>query len=103
MEFDTLTVSLFEAILNTTPLDERESDALQDAHMAYLAVLHETGKLQAAGPILGPNERTFRGLCIHRLPLEEVRALFEKDPLVRAGRLSVRVFTWSVPSGALSF
>jgi len=103
MEFETFTVSLLEARSNPEKLDEREADALQDAHMDYLATLHETDKLQAAGPFLNQQDRSIRGLCLHRIPPEEVRALFEKDPLVRAGRLSVRVLTWVVPKGALSF
>jgi hypothetical protein len=103
MEFDTVTVSLLERVPNAPTIDREESDVLQDAHMAYLASLHESGQLQAAGPFLGPGERVFRGLSLHRLPEEEVRALFEKDPLVRSGRLTVRLFTWVIPAGALQF
>jgi uncharacterized protein len=103
MEFDTFSVSLLEPGPDTSPIDERAASALQDAHMAYLATLHESGKLQAAGPILGASDRPYRGLCLHRLPAAEVRILFEQDPLVRAGRLTVRVLTWMVPRGAVEF
>jgi uncharacterized protein len=103
MEFDRLTVSLLEAGPNASRMDERKADALQDAHMAFLATLHESGKLQAAGPCLGAADRPLRGICLHRLPPEEVRALFERDPLVRAGRLKVQVLTWMVPKGAVEF
>jgi hypothetical protein len=103
MEFDTFSVTLLEAGPNTSKLEGREADALQDAHMAHLAMLYETGKLQAAGPILGDPDRPLRGLGLHRLSADAVRALFEDDPLVRAGRLTVRVLTWMVPRGAVVF
>jgi len=103
MEFDTLTVSVLEAAPNPPELDAKQADALQDAHMAYLASLHESGSLQAAGPFVTPPERTIRGICLHRLPSEEVLALFSKDPAVRAGTLTVRAFTWLVPKGAILF
>jgi len=103
MEFDTFTVSLLVARANSAKLAQPEADALQDAHMDFLASLHEAGKLQAAGPFLNPMDRSFRGMCLHRIPPEEVSALFDKDPLVRAGRLSVQVFAWAVPKGAIAF
>jgi uncharacterized protein len=103
MEFDTFSVVLLEAGPNRAPLDEREGNALQDAHMAHLAKLHASGKLQAAGPILDDPSRILRGVCLHALPATEVRSLFEEDPLVRAGRLSVRILTWAVPKGAVRF
>ncbi len=103
MEFDTFTVVLLEARPNAPALDEKKADALQDAHMEHLASLHEGGSLQAAGPFVYPPGSPIRGLSVHRLPLEEVRALYAKDPAVRAGRLAARIFTWMVPKGAVSF
>jgi uncharacterized protein len=103
MEFDTFSVTLLEAGPNTSKLTEAEADALQDAHMAHLSSLYEAGKLQAAGPFLGAPDRTHRGMCLARLPAEEVPALFVDDPLVRAGRLTVRALTWMVPKGAVGF
>ena len=102
MEFDTFTVSLLEARADSAKLSQPEADALQDAHMDLLASLHEAGKLEAAGPFLSPKDRSFRGMCLHRIPPEEVSTLFEKDPLIRAGRLSVQVFAWAVPKGAIA-
>ena len=103
MEFDTFTVTLLESAPGGRSLDAKEAAALQDAHMAFLAALHESGQLQAAGPLVDPPGSSFRGLCLHRLSAEEVRALFAKDPLVKAGKLVVRTFTWMVPTGAISF
>ncbi len=62
--------------------------------MAHLAELHEAGHLLAAGPLLGDD--TFRGS-------EVGRALKEQDPAVLAGRFSVTLLPWIVPSGAMSF
>ncbi len=103
MEFDTFTVSLLEARPDAPKLDAKDADRLQDAHMAYLATLHDMGHLQAAGPIVDPPGSPLRGISLHRLPLEEVRSLLEMDPAVKAGKLSVRFFTWVVPRGAVSF
>jgi uncharacterized protein len=103
MEFDSLTVVLLVAGPNAEKIDKRELDALQDAHMDNLATLHETGVLQAAGPISDPQGTSIRGLSIHRLPAQQVRPMYEKDPSVTAGRLTPQIFTWMVPKGAISF
>jgi len=103
MEFDTFTVALLETGSDTPSKNATETHALQDAHMDYLARLHEAGDLQAAGPLVIPPGSSIRGLCLCRLPTEAVRALLERDPLVRAGRLTVRIFSWMVPKGAISF
>ena len=103
MEFDSFTVSVLESVPNAPTLSEAESYALQDAHMAFLAGLHEAGDLQAAGPTVTPPDRTIRGFSIYRLPEDRVRELMAMDPAIRAGRLAVRIFTWLVPKGAVSF
>jgi uncharacterized protein len=103
MEFDTFTVVLLEARPDAPRLGENEANALQDAHMAHLATLHEDGNLQAAGPVVDPPGSSVRGLCLHRLPAEEVRRLLAEDPAVKAGRLTARILTWTVPKGAISF
>jgi uncharacterized protein YciI len=103
MEFDTYTVVFLEARSGGPPLDETKLNALQDAHMHHLATLQEAGQLEVAGPIVTPPERALRGVCISKLPPTEVQALFVDDPFVRAGRLTVRVFTWLVPKGMISF
>lgn len=57
--------------------------------------------MPAAGPLLGGD--TFRGLSILSVGSEEARALQEQDPAVLAGRFSVTILPWIVPSGAISF
>ena len=103
MEFDSFTLVLLVAGPNAEKIEPRELDALQDAHMDNLATLHESGMLQAAGPIVDPPGARFRGLSVHRLPPDQVRAFYEKDPSVRGGRLTPQIFTWMVPKGAISF
>jgi len=100
VEFDHLTVSLLILRPDAPELDEDAADALQDAHLAHLADLHEAGHLVAAGPL---SDEKFRGLSILRVDVEEARALKESDPAVQAGRFSVHVMPWMVPAGAISF
>ena len=61
MEFDRYTVSMLMLRADAPAFSEQEEAALQDAHMAHLADLHEAGHLLAAGPVLGPPDRERRG------------------------------------------
>ena len=103
MQFDTLTVALLILRPDAPNLDDEAAAALQDAHLAHLADLHEAGHLVAAGPLLGPPDREFRGLSLLRVGPEEALRLKEDDPAVRAGRFAVKVMPWMVPAGAVSF
>ena len=100
MEFDHLTVTLLVLKPDAPRLDEEAAAALQDAHMAHVADLHESGHLLAAGPL---SDEKFRGLSILRVDVDEARRLRESDPAVQAGRYSVEVMPWMVPAGAMSF
>jgi uncharacterized protein len=100
MEFDHFTFTLLVLRDDAPVLDEEGAAALQDAHLAHLADLHEAGHLLAAGPL---SDDKFRGLSILRTDVDEARALKEADPAVRAGRFSVEAMPWTVPSGAMSF
>jgi uncharacterized protein YciI len=103
MEFDRYTIALLILRDDAPKLDEPALDALQDAHLAHLAKLHEAGHLLAAGPLPGPSDRRLRGLCIFNGEPETARALEEQDPMVRAGRFAVEVLPWMVPRGAKQF
>jgi uncharacterized protein len=100
MEFDHLTVTLLVLRPDAPKLDEEAAAALQDAHMAHLADLHEQGHLLAAGPL---SDEKFRGLSILRVDVDEARRLREGDPAVQAGRYWVKAIPWTVPAGAMSF
>ncbi len=103
MEFDRFTVALLVLRPDAPKLDEQAENALQDAHMAFLADLHKAGHLLAAGPLLGMADREFRGLSILSVDPERALALEREDPAVRAGRYDVRVFHWIVPKGTMAF
>jgi uncharacterized protein YciI len=100
MEFDQLTITLLVLRPDAPQLDEEAAAALQDAHIAHLADLHESGHLLAAGPL---SDDKFRGLSILRVDVDEARRLRESDPAVQAGRYSVKAMPWMVPAGAMSF
>src|SRR5260370_32268706 len=101
MQFEQCTIALMMLRQDAPVLDEPAAAALQDAHMAHLADLHEAGYLVAAGPLLGPSDREFRGLSILNVDPERARALKEQDPAVRARRFSLQIFPWFLPAGAL--
>jgi len=103
MEFDRFSIALLVLRPDRPRLDKEAESALQDAHMAYLAELHEAGYLLAAGPLLGRSDEAFRGLSILNVEPEKARALKEQDPAVRAGRFSVKILPWIVPRGAMHF
>ena len=96
MGFDEYTISLL--VSGPTPI----TDALQDAHLAHLASLHDAGSLLAAGPLSDPTGE-LRGLSILSVPVDEALRLKEADEAVRAGVFSVRVMPWKIPSGGMSF
>lgn len=103
MEFDHFTVTLLVRPPDAPELDDDAASAVQDAHLAYLAELHEAGHLLAAGPLPGAADRRLRGMCILRVDAERARELSERDPAVRAGVFAVEVLPGMVPSGAIAF
>jgi uncharacterized protein len=103
MRFDQFSVALLRLRPDAPQLSDEDAAALQDAHLAHLAELHEQGYLLAAGPLLSGPSGEFRGLSILNVDADRARELAEADPGVRAGRFSVLVLPWMVPSGAMSF
>jgi uncharacterized protein YciI len=100
LQFDHYTIALLILRPDAPELDDDAAAALQDAHMAHLADLHEAGHLLAAGPLA---DERFRGLTILNVEPERARELKEQDPAVRIGRFSVKVMPWMVPAGAMTF
>lgn len=101
MRFDNFSIVLLVRRADAPRLDEQAADALQDAHLAYLADLHDAGHLLAVGPLGGDGD--LRGLSIMAADVERARELAEADPAVRAGRFSATVLPWMVPTGAMEF
>ena len=68
MDFDSFTVVLLLTPAAPPQLDDEAAGAIQDQHLNFLAELHESGKLLAAGPLLDPDRRV-RGLSSSRIRL----------------------------------
>jgi uncharacterized protein YciI len=100
VQLDRFTITLLAARADATSLDERARSALQDAHLARNADLHDEGHLLTAGPL---RHDRLRALGVWSLEPEQVQAYVAADPLVRAGRLTATAMPWMVPSGAISF
>jgi uncharacterized protein YciI len=100
VQFDQFTIVLVMLRPDAPELDDEAADALQDAHMAFLADLHEAGHLLAGGPLDDPE---YRGLSIMKGDPERALELRGEDPAVLAGRLSLKAIPWTVPSGAVHF
>lgn len=83
-----------------TPEATPEVERLQEAHMANIRKLGESGKLVVAGPFTDGGQ--LRGVFVFKVgSLEEAKALADSDPAVRAGRLVVEVHPWLVQKGVL--
>jgi uncharacterized protein len=103
VEFDRFTVALLITNPDGPSLTEAEEFALQEAHMAHLADLHDAGQLIAAGPLRDEPDRHYRGLSILNVDAETALELKSQDPAVRAGRFVVKVIPWMVPGGAIGY
>jgi uncharacterized protein YciI len=66
---DTFSIALLILRPDAPALDDIAAAALQDAHLAHLAGLHEAGQLLAAGPLAG--HPRYRGLTILNVGPEE--------------------------------
>ncbi|MCL1871921.1 MAG: YciI family protein [Promicromonosporaceae bacterium] len=102
MDFDRLTVVLLEAREDAPALDEAAANALQDAHLDFLATLHEQGHLVAAGPAADP-QGIIRGISVLTVSPERALELKSADPAVVAGLYRLRVVPWRLPAGAVHF
>jgi uncharacterized protein YciI len=100
MQFDHYTLDLLLERADAPHLDDNETAAIRDGHLAHLAALHDAGHLLAAGPL---SAEGFFGLSVFRVGPEEARTLSEADPAFRAGWFTVTILPWAVPAGAMSF
>lgn len=74
-----------------------EREAIQEAHMARIGELADSGELALAGPFeVDPEaEKPFVGLFLYDVETrEEAEALAASDPAVQAGRLVVEIHAW---------
>jgi uncharacterized protein YciI len=78
---------------NWTPGDSPELQKIQEGHMASIRRMHEMGMLILAGPFTDGGE--LRGMFVfHGGSLDEIRALVDQDPAVKAGRLVLELHPW---------
>lgn len=103
MELERTTFVLLRRPPHAPSFTDEELEALQAAHLAHLAAMKEAGHMLVAGPFSDQADESWRGICLYRTGLEETRALAEADPMVKAGRLAVDVFTWLTQRGAIRF
>jgi uncharacterized protein len=103
MRFDQHTLVLLVRPPDAPELSDEETAAVQDAHLASQAELHDKGHLIAAGPLAGQDDQRLRGISVLSVDPETARRLYSADPAVRAGRLAVEVMTWIVPAGNIRF
>jgi uncharacterized protein YciI len=103
MQFDLYTLVLLLRGKHASAFTEEEDNALQDAHLSYLADLHAAGHLLAAGPVLGPPDRELRGISILKVDVERALELKNQDPAVRAGKFRVEAYPWTLPAGLMTF
>jgi uncharacterized protein YciI len=73
--------------------------AVQEGHMAHIREMGASGKLVAAGPFLDGG--ALAGIFVFHATADEARALADRDPAVRAGRLVLDFHEWMVAEGVL--
>ena len=77
-----------------------DAAAIQKGHLAYMAKLHEAGKLAVAGPFM--DDAPMRGIVIYRVAtIAEAKAHAAEDPAVKAGRLVIDPHPWMTFKGIL--
>jgi uncharacterized protein len=104
VDFDTVTVALLLLGPNAGEMSRAEEDALQDAHLAHLAAMHDAGELLAAGPVVGADDRELRGFSVYRsTDVDHVRAIADDDPMIEAGRMRHEFHVWTFPAGLVTF
>jgi uncharacterized protein YciI len=73
---------------------------IQEGHLANLRAMADSGDLVLAGPL--GDDGVLRGILVFRdRDPERLRELVARDPAVKAGRLSLGLYPWSVPAGTL--
>lgn len=94
--------TVYFAFLNGGPArpDPATAERLQNDHMAYMTERNKAGQLILAGPFVRGGSRA--GLVVYRAAsADEAKRLAEGDPMVRAGRLAVEMYPWSLAKGIL--
>ena len=103
MELEAYHLVLLRRPDNPPEYSEDELDELQRQHLAYLGTLADRGLLALNGPLLNQPDTTMRGLSFYCTETaHEALRLAERDPMVRAGRLSVELMQFCAKPGAIA-
>ena len=79
--------------------DSASAAQIQKEHLENINRLAASGKLNIAGPFLDDGD--LRGIFIFDSNSEnEVKAMVENDPAVKAGRLTYEIHPWMTEKGA---
>lgn len=72
------------------PARGNELQGLQEAHLANIRRLAESGAMVAAGPIEAKGASDLRGIFVFKsASLEQARAFADSDPMIKIGRLKI--------------
>jgi uncharacterized protein YciI len=83
-----------------TDANTTEQDELEEAHLANLRMLMQSGKLAASGPC--PSNEDLQSIYLYRAEtLEEAAALAMSDPLVQQRQLICDMYPWILPVGLI--
>jgi uncharacterized protein YciI len=91
-------VGLLRTPPNPPAVDKEEASKVQEAHMAHLGSMADSGLLIGAGPILSKGD--LRGILVFKdTPLGKLRVITDADPWVKRGRLVCDLLPWMGPAG----
>ncbi|NUN69882.1 MAG: hypothetical protein HUU02_09245 [Bacteroidetes bacterium] len=80
--------------------DSASAAAIQKGHMENITRLYNEGKIDIAGPMM--NDGDIRGIFVFNVATyEEVLALCNTDPAVKAGRLTMEILPWYAAKGSV--
>jgi uncharacterized protein YciI len=79
-------------LLKAVPGAPGASPDAQRAHLQHIADMQAAGEIAAVGPTLDQGE--VRGLFVFKTDAAEARRLEAEDPHVKAGRLTLELYTW---------
>ncbi len=90
-------------LLKRGPVRNQDSAAaalIQKGHMDNITRLYNEGKIDIAGPMM--NDGDIRGIFVFNVATyEEVMALCNTDPAIKAGRLTAEILPWYAAKGSV--
>ncbi len=93
-------LALLQRVPGVPSLGERQIQALQEMHLAYLDRLHDEGTVVVAGPLSRAGD-LHSVLVLDVASDEEAEAILAGDSWVAAGRLKVEIHPWWADSNVL--